>query len=116
MNKIGAGFAGDNPGQGGFAATRRTPENHGKNAIRFNGMPNQRSLTDRPLLADKRINGARPHALGQRHGRRRRFLSVVIKNVHGKIPLGIFVIGYGSFVTGYSFLVIRWQLKKASAH
>jgi hypothetical protein len=33
MNEMGLGFAGDDPCQGGFPATRGAPQNHGENPI-----------------------------------------------------------------------------------
>jgi hypothetical protein len=59
------GLAGNDSGQRGFTATRRTPQDHRKDLVIFDGPTDQGPLADQVLLADELGEVARTHAFGQ---------------------------------------------------
>ena len=59
---MGLGLLGDNTGQGGFTAPRGTPEDHGKDVVRFNSGPDKFTLTQKMLLSHEGLQVIRPDA------------------------------------------------------
>jgi hypothetical protein len=84
MKKIRTGFGRYDSGEGGFAASRRSPENHGKNSVLLNGLANQGPLPHHMRLADKLSQVARAQSFGQWSVGVGCFLSVIVKYVHVK--------------------------------
>ena len=59
MGEKAPGLITDNPGQGGFSAARRPPEDHGKNAVVFDGGCDHRTRSHGLFLADKLVEPLR---------------------------------------------------------
>ncbi len=62
MKEMRLGLPGDDAGKGCFSASRRAPENHGKNVVGFNSGPDQFAFAQEMLLSHKRLQtiGANP--------------------------------------------------------
>ncbi len=82
LDKIGIGFLSHDAGQGGLAASRRPPENHGEDAIIFDGTSNQGPRSGNPLLAHHLVKGLRSHPFRQGSGGGGGFLRAVFEKVH----------------------------------
>src|SRR5208283_2345231 len=65
-DEFAAGDAGDDAGERGFAAARRTPEKHGAEIIGFDLEAEGFAGSEELFLADEFIKGARAHAFGER--------------------------------------------------
>src|SRR6187397_3040848 len=53
-------------GQGGLAAAGRSPENHGRETVCVDGVPERPPLADNLILASQIIEGMGTHPFGQR--------------------------------------------------
>ena len=93
MNKVTTGLGGHDSCQRGFTATRRAPEDHGKNPVFFDGKPNQALRADRLLLPDKIPEAFGSHSVSQRAFGFSRFLRLIFEKIQWLSPL---LLGSGS--------------------
>ena len=59
---------GDDLGEGGFADAGRSPEDHGGGVVALDLHAQRLAGAEEVLLADVFVEGAGPHALGERSG------------------------------------------------
>ncbi len=65
LNELGLGHVGDDLRQRSLAGAGRSPENEGSDVVALNLRPQRLARTDQVLLADKFIQRARTHAVGE---------------------------------------------------
>ena len=70
------------PGQRGFAAPRRPPEDEAGQPPRVDHAPQRGALAEQMILPDDLVEGVRTHAVGQRPRNVRREKAVVVHAVH----------------------------------
>ena len=81
MNKVTTGLSSDDSRQRGFTATRRAPEDHGKNPVFFDGKANQALGADRLLLPHKIPEAFGSHSVSQRAFGFSRFLGLIFEKI-----------------------------------
>ena len=64
--EVGLRERGDDAGEGGLAGAGRAPEDHRGELVGVDGAAQDAPLADEVLLADELVEGARPHARGER--------------------------------------------------
>jgi hypothetical protein len=67
-DEVGLGLGGDDAGEGGLAAAGRAPEDDRGELAGVDEAPEELATADEVLLADVLVEGARPHAGGERGG------------------------------------------------